>query len=100
MTSTKARLATRSLPAPGRPRSSALAVAFGAVTSGSVWLLSGDSLVLGGRRIGDIGRGDGGGLSLSDVDSRGVRNISDHGLGLNPGLRRDDGTFGADLLDQ
>lgn len=87
MTLSKAGPAIGSLPAPGRPGSSALALLFGTVTSRSVWLLSGDSLVLGGRRVGDISLGDGGGLGFSDVDSRGERDISDRGLGLDPGLR-------------
>jgi len=68
VTPTKARLAIRSLPAPGRPGGSALALALGAVTNRSVRLLSGDSLVLRGRRVGDISLRDRSGLGLSDVD--------------------------------
>lgn len=98
MASTKARLAIKILPAPGSPGSSALALAFGAVTSGSVWLLGGNGLVLSGRRVSNIGLGDRGGLGLGNVDSRGVRNISDHGLGFDPGLRRNNWLLGADLI--
>jgi len=61
-------LTIESLPAPGRPGGSALTLALGAVTNRSVRLLGGDSLVLCGRRVGDIGFGDRGGLGLSDVD--------------------------------
>jgi hypothetical protein len=87
-----------SLPAPSRPRSSALALAFGAVTSRGVRLLGSDGRVLGGGRVGDIGRWDCGGLGLGDVDRRGDGNRSNHRLGLDPGVCLDDGRFGANLI--
>lgn len=86
-----------SLPAPSRPRSSALALALGAVTSRGVRLLSSDGLVLGSGSVGNIGRGDRDGLGFSEVHTGGVRNLSDHGLGLNPGLCLDDWRLGANL---
>jgi hypothetical protein len=94
----RARLARNRLPAPGRPRSSATALALSAVTSGGVRLLGGDGLVLGSGSVGDISGRDCGGLGLGDVDSRGVWNFSDHRLGLNPSVRLDDWRFGADLM--
>jgi hypothetical protein len=87
----------RNLPAPGRPRSSALALALGAVTSRGVRLLSSDGFVLGSGSVGDIGRGNCNGLGLGVVHTGGVGNLGDHGLGLNPGLSLDDWRLGANL---
>jgi hypothetical protein len=96
--SKRAWLATRSLPAPGRPRSSAAALALSAVTSSSVGLLGSDGLVLGSGSVSDIGGRDCGGLGLGDVDSRGVGYLGDHRLGLDPSVRLDNWRFGADLM--
>jgi hypothetical protein len=86
-----------SLPTPGRPRSGALTLAFGAVTSRGVRLLSNGSLVLGRGSVGDIGRGDRDGLGLGDINTGGVGDLGDHGLGLNPGLCLDNWRLGANL---
>jgi hypothetical protein len=80
-----------SLPAPGRPRSSALTLALGAVTSRSVRLLGSNGRVLGGGRVGDIGLWDCAGLGLGNIDSGGDGNHSGHRLGLDPGVCFDDG---------
>jgi hypothetical protein len=87
-----------SLPTPSRPRSSALALALGAVSGRGARLLGCDGRVLGGGSVSDIGRWDCGGLGLGDVDSRGDGNLRDHRLGLDPGVCLDDGRFGANLI--
>lgn len=88
-----------SLPAPGGPRSSALALALGAPASSGVSLLSSDGLVLSGGRVVSVNLGNLRGLGRGHVNGRGDRIRGNHSGGLDPGACLDDRLRGADLTN-
>jgi hypothetical protein len=89
-----------SLPAaPGGPRSSALALALGAVASSGVRLLGSDSRVPSGGRVASRGRRNRSGFGLGHIDGRGDRNCSNHRYGLDIGACLDNRLGGADLAN-
>lgn len=99
LTWTNLDLRVMSLPAPGGPRSSALALALGTPASSGVSLLGSDGLVLSGGRVVSVNDGNLSGLGRGHVDGRGDRIGGDHSGGLDPGACLDDRLLGADLTN-